>query len=179
MNSLSSLLKADLSVKPGITKTDFISFSKVYFKSPLFRYTCWLRIFHAVKKNRILLYSPVEVLSFILFRHYEYKYGVHISSNIEIGPGLHVVHGDGIYVNVKSIGTNFTVYQNVTFGSVNEMEKPLIKDGVTVNPGAVIYGNVILNDNCVIGANSVVNKDVPEDDIVAGAPAISIRHKNS
>lgn len=119
------------------------------------------------------------VLSFILFRHYEYKYGVHISSNIEIGPGLHVVHGDGIYVNVKSIGTNFTVYQNVTFGSVNEMEKPLIKDGVTVNPGAVIYGNVILNDNCVIGANSVVNKDVPEDDIVAGAPAISIRHKNS
>lgn len=175
MCSLKYLLKSDLLVKPGIKSPNVKSFVRIYLSSPLFRYTVWLRILHSVKKTKLLLYSPIGFVCYFIFKHYEYKYGVHISSNIEIGPGLHIVHGDGIYVNVKSIGSNFTIYQNVTFGSINDTEKPLVKDGVTVNPGAVIYGNITLNNHSIVGANSVVNKDVKENDIVAGVPAHSIR----
>ncbi|HJQ44563.1 MAG TPA: antibiotic acetyltransferase, partial [Jatrophihabitantaceae bacterium] len=40
---------------------------------------------------------------------------------------------------------------------------------------AVILGKITLGDRCVVGANSVVRKDVPEDGVVAGVPARLIR----
>lgn len=52
---------------------------------------------------------------------------------------------------------------------------PIIEDNVTVFPGAVITGNIILHEGCVVGANSFVNKDVEAYTVVAGASAKQIR----
>lgn len=178
-NSISFIdyIKSDMEVRPNLKHVTLGHFLKMYFTSPTFRFQVWLRISHACKKSKLILYSPIGIYSFWRFRNLEYKYGIHIGTHIHIGKGLHVVHGDGVYVNAKSIGDNFTVYQNVTFGSINDIKKPTIGNGVTVNPGAVIYGDVYLHDNCVVGANSVVNKDIEENDIVVGAPARSIIKK--
>ena len=175
--SFIDLIKSDMLARPYVVHFSWKGLLKMYFTSPLFRFQFWLRFSRYCKKHKLVLYSPIGVYSFLRFRHLEYKYGVHIGTHIEIGPGLHVVHGDGIYVNVKSIGSNFTVYQSVTFGSIKDMHKPIIGDNVTVNPGAVIYGDVVLHDGCIVGANSVVNKDVAENDVVVGAPAHSIKRK--
>lgn len=43
---------------------------------------------------------------------------------------------------------------------------------------AVIVGNVHIGKNCVIGANSVVTKDIPDYSIVGGVPAKIIRRYN-
>jgi serine O-acetyltransferase len=48
---------------------------------------------------------------------------------------------------------------------------PRVGNDVWIGPGAVIMGPVIVGNNSIISANSVVNKSVPDGAIVAGIPA--------
>ena len=108
----------------------------------------------------------------MIFRHYEYKYGIHLNSNIEVGKGLFIVHGDGVYLNCSKIGENVTIYQNVTCGS--QLVKggiPELKDGVTICTGAVVVGDIVVGENSIIAANSYVSKDVAPKTLVGGMPA--------
>lgn len=45
---------------------------------------------------------------------------------------------------------------------------------VYISVGAIILGPITIGDNVVIGAGSVVNKDIPNNVIVAGVPAKQI-----
>lgn len=46
---------------------------------------------------------------------------------------------------------------------------PVIGDNVVIYPGAVIIGKIHVGNNCIIAANAVVNKDVPENTVVVCA----------
>ena len=90
----------------------------------------------------------------------------------QIGGGMVVYHGYSAIVFAKSIGRNFTVYQQVTIGRGKSREGnniPVIGDNVTVYAGAIIVGGVHIGDNAVIGAGAVVTKDVPANATVVGA----------
>ncbi|MBK8743875.1 MAG: acyltransferase [Propionivibrio sp.] len=50
-----------------------------------------------------------------------------------------------------------------------------IGDGTWIGIGVSILPNVAIGRNCVIGANSVVTRDVPDFCVVAGNPAKVIR----
>lgn len=50
-----------------------------------------------------------------------------------------------------------------------------IGDGSWIGIGAAIVGNVRIGRGCVVGANAVVNRDVPDFTVVAGSPAHPIR----
>ena len=52
----------------------------------------------------------------------------------------------------------------------------IIGEGSWIGTKAVIVGNVKIGKHCVIGANSVVTKDIPDYCIAVGAPAKVIRH---
>ena len=49
--------------------------------------------------------------------------------------------------------------------------KPIIGDGVDIGAGACVLGAVTVGDYCVIGANSVVTRDLPRGATVFGIPA--------
>jgi acetyltransferase-like isoleucine patch superfamily enzyme len=51
----------------------------------------------------------------------------------------------------------------------------VIEDGVWIGEGAVILKGVTVGERSVIGANSVVTRDVPPFSVVAGAPARVIK----
>ena len=57
----------------------------------------------------------------------------------------------------------------------NDGDRILIERGTWIGTNAVILGNVHIGKNCVVGANSVVTKDIPNYCVVAGAPAKIIR----
>ena len=58
------------------------------------------------------------------------------------------------------------------------MERTVVKRGASIGSGAVILCNITLGENAIVGAGSVVTKDVPANAIVAGNPARVIRvHK--
>jgi serine O-acetyltransferase len=48
---------------------------------------------------------------------------------------------------------------------------PTIGDNVYIAPGAKIIGNIKIGNNCAVGANAVVVKDVLEGTTVGGIPA--------
>ena len=87
------------------------------------------------------------------------------------GGGIFVHHGWGTIVLVHSIGKNFDVYQNVTVG-YNRDGKPTIGNNVKIYSGAVVAGNITIGNNVKIAANSVVLKDIPDNSLVYGNPAI-------
>lgn len=176
--SLLQLIKSDLG---RLEKPTFLNFFKWYFfsKGSTFPYEVWMRVLHAVKKRKCLKYT-IGLLVYFIERHYSFKYGIFVNSNINIGPGLKIVHGSGVFLNCSEIGENVTIYQGVTFGTKNntdyhgKKEVPKVGNDVTVYTGAVVSGNVYLRDGCVVAANAFVNKDVEEGMIVAGLPARSV-----
>src|SRR5271165_5626472 len=50
-------------------------------------------------------------------------------------------------------------------------QSTLIKRGASIGYGATLLGGITIGENAVVGAGSVVTKDVPPDTIVAGNPA--------
>ena len=57
-----------------------------------------------------------------------------------------------------------------------KVEKTLIKKGASIGSGSTILGNVTIGENAIVGAGSLVRKDVPANAIVAGNPAKFLRY---
>ncbi|MGN7298774.1 serine O-acetyltransferase [Ferdinandcohnia sp. SAFN-114] len=98
------------------------------------------------------------------------KFNSYIPYTVEMGQGVSFGYGGiGTVINGKSIiGNNVKISQNVTIGSRGDI--PIIGNNVWIGPGAKLIGGKIGN-NVVIGANSVVTKEIPDNCVVAGVPA--------
>jgi serine O-acetyltransferase len=62
------------------------------------------------------------------------------------------------------------IFQQVTIGTRESLEPPVIGGHVDIGAGARILGPVRLGDHSKIGANSVVLSDVADGDTVVGIP---------
>jgi len=56
-----------------------------------------------------------------------------------------------------------------------KVEKTKVCKGASIGSGATILCNVTIGENAIVGAGSVVTKDVPANAIVAGNPAKFLR----
>jgi acetyltransferase-like isoleucine patch superfamily enzyme len=56
-----------------------------------------------------------------------------------------------------------------------KVEKTLVKKGASIGSGSTILAKVTIGENAIVGAGSVVRKDVPANAIVAGNPARFLR----
>ncbi|MFS0864574.1 serine O-acetyltransferase [Fredinandcohnia sp. 179-A 10B2 NHS] len=112
-----------------------------------------------------------KVLTFSLFNSV-------IPYTTEIGKHSKFAYGGiGVVIHARSkIGSKVLIGQNVTIGRALDPESiPEIGNNVYISAGARIIGKIKVGDNVIIGANAVVTKDVPNNSIVAGIPAKTIR----
>lgn len=58
------------------------------------------------------------------------------------------------------------------------VERTIVRRGASIGSGATILSNIVIGEKALIGAGSVVTKDVPAGAIVAGNPAKVIRLMN-
>jgi len=56
------------------------------------------------------------------------------------------------------------------------VERTLVKKGASIGSGSTILANITIGENALVGAGSVVTKDVPANSIVAGNPARFLRY---
>jgi acetyltransferase-like isoleucine patch superfamily enzyme len=56
-----------------------------------------------------------------------------------------------------------------------KVERTLVKKGASIGSGCTILSNISIGENAIVGAGSVVTKDVPANSIVAGNPARVLR----
>ena len=55
-------------------------------------------------------------------------------------------------------------------------QRTVVKQGATIGSGATLLGGITVGENAMVGAGSVITKDVPPNTTVAGNPA-RILHK--
>jgi acetyltransferase-like isoleucine patch superfamily enzyme len=55
------------------------------------------------------------------------------------------------------------------------VEKTLVRHGASIGSGSTILASITIGENAIVGAGSVVTKDVPANSIVAGNPASFLR----
>jgi acetyltransferase-like isoleucine patch superfamily enzyme len=56
-----------------------------------------------------------------------------------------------------------------------KVEPTLVKKGASIGSGATILSNLVIGENALVGAGSMVTRDVPDNAIVAGNPARLLR----
>ncbi len=57
-----------------------------------------------------------------------------------------------------------------------KVECTIVKKGASIGSGSTILSNVVIGEKAIVGAGSVVTKDVPANAIVAGNPAKVLRY---
>ena len=100
--------------------------------------------------------------------------GIEIHPGAKIGKRLFIDHGMGVVIGETcTIGDNVTIYQGVTLGGTGKEKgkrHPDIGDNVLIAAGSKILGNIKVDSNVNIGANSVVLTNVPSYSTVVGIP---------
>ena len=109
----------------------------------------------------------MKICDFFLPRMKTIEFG-----NGGIGGGLMVSHYHCV-IFPKETGKNFRVGPGVVIGRNGDF--PTFGDNVYVASNATVIGDIHIGSNVIIGAGSVVTKDVPDNVVVVGNPARVIR----
>ena len=106
---------------------------------------------------------------------------IHLEKNVFINSGCHFQDQGGIF-----IGEGTFIGHNVILATLNHDMNPYTRADIHPKPihigkrvwigsGAIVLPGVTIGDNSVIGAGSVVTKDVPADCVYGGNPAKFIK----
>lgn len=93
--------------------------------------------------------------------------GVTIEDDVFIGHGVTFIND--IYPRATTSGGNLQTEADW------KVEKTVIKKGASIGSGATILARVTVGENAIVGAGTVVTKDIPANTIVAGNPARVLR----
>jgi putative colanic acid biosynthesis acetyltransferase WcaB len=111
----------------------------------------------------------------------EWVLGIELRYKTRVGPHLRLFHGQALVVHEGSvIGADCTLRQSTTIGNKLQPDgtpgpSPVLEDGVDIGANSVVLGAIRIGARAVVGAGSVVVKDVPPGAVVAGNPAHVLR----
>lgn len=101
-----------------------------------------------------------------------------IGNNVTVKSGVQLWDGTTVEDNVF-IGPNATFTNDLFPRSKNpdwKLERTIIKKGASIGANATILCGITIGENAMIGAGSVVTKDVPAGELWVGNPARFVRH---
>lgn len=115
----------------------------------------------------------------ILGKHCNVNFNVFIENDVIIGNNVTIKSGVQIWDGIR-IADNVFIGPNVTFTNdllprskkyPEEFLRIIIKEGASIGANATIVGGVTIGQNAMIGAGSVVTKDIPDHTLWYGNPA--------
>jgi len=140
------------------------------------------------KLVKINCHSKSKLLKQIAANLLEKLYGCEINCTEIDKSVLFAHHGRGCTIIAAKICENAVILQNVTIGTnlkynkiSNEWENvgnPIIGKNVVVADGAKILGPIMIGENSVIGAASIITKDIPPNSIAFGVNQFKPKDEN-
>lgn len=122
------------------------------------------------------LRMPFSLAYKILYKLVQIITGISLPCEVNIGRNFIIDHFGGIVINgYTEFGDNCRIRTGVVIGikHVGETRAPKIGNNVDIGAGAKILGDITIGDNVLIGANTVVTKNVPSNSVVTNdAPVI-------
>ena len=113
---------------------------------------------------------------------------VYIDKDVVVGDNCKIQNNVSIYKGV-TIGQNVFVGPGVTFTndlypevdgwSEEKIIPTFVKNGVSIGANSTIVWGITLTESCLIGAGSVVTKDIKSNMIALGNPAVEIKKNKS
>jgi len=143
------------------------------------------RVANSIYTSKIptIIKKPLLVVISIWRIFIEIITGISIPHSCCIGKGLYIGHAGNIIFNGQSkLGDYCNISQGVTIGVSGRLDKrgvPIIGSNVYLAANAVVVGKIVVGDRSVVGANSVVVRDVDSGTTVMGVPALKISDNNS
>lgn len=139
----------------------------------IYRYGQWVEFRCRVP----ILRQICDAYYYYLFNWSRTRLQIEVPRTTAIDAGFRIDHFGGIIVNAQVIaGKRFTLTPGVIIGQTDS-GVPRFGDRVRVSVGAKVIGGIHVGNNVLIGAQAVVNKDVPDNAVVAGVPAKVLRFR--
>lgn len=127
-------------------------------------------------KKKIYTYLGLPYLAFYkLF--VEWILTIEIPYNVTIGRNFSLYHGQALVINKETvIGENCIVRQSTTIGNKQtksgHSKSPVIGNYVDIGSNVCIIGDILINDNVMIGCGTVVTKNISGNCVVVGNPGV-------
>ena len=144
------------------------------------RFEVWLtysgiKALRAHRRANFFYRHNMKLLARIISQNAKRRTGIEIHPAATIAPGVFIDHGEGVVIGETAVvETGVVIYQGVTLGGTGKdkgnKRHPTIKRDCVISAGAKILGGITVNENCKIGASSVVLSDVPANSTVVGIP---------
>jgi acetyltransferase-like isoleucine patch superfamily enzyme len=93
--------------------------------------------------------------------------GVQIEDNVFIGHSVTFINDS----YPRATTTNGALQTEADW----TVEKTVVRKGASIGSGSTVLSKITIGENAIVGAGSVVTKDVPANAIVAGNPAKFLR----
>ena len=127
------------------------------------------------------LINKVFIVNVLFLKLLKFICGLDIPPRTKIGEGMILYHPQNIVINADSVlGRNVMLKHNVTIGNkidsiTGKHVSPVIGNNVELSTGVIVLGGISVGDNSIIGAGSIVVKNIPANSIAVGSPAKVIK----
>lgn len=149
------------------------------------RFEVWLtysgiKALSAYRRANFFYRHNMKLIARLISQRAKKRTGIEIHPAATIAPGVFIDHGSGVVIGETAVvETGCVIYQGVTLGGTGKdkgkKRHPTIKHDCIISAGAKVLGGITVNENCKIGASSVVLSDVPANSTVVGIPGKVIK----
>ncbi len=131
---------------------------------------------HGTKTDSLVTNVVLGTAHRVMATSVDLLWGIELPREVQLGRRVRLWHSGCMRLHAKTIGNDVQIRHDTTLGPLRARDGeagqlPVIEDRAQLGSGVCVLGNVRVGHDAMIGANSLVIKNVPPEATVMGVPA--------